>query len=118
MPSRAAPARTSLRLTSGAIEAAAVHTLAGCEWIEKSQPLCLVGDWGTGKSDMLIALGTIEAATAGHRVTYVLAAKLVNEFVEVADENQLSKTIARYGRVDLLCIDELGWVRILWSGDQ
>jgi DNA replication protein DnaC len=45
---------------------------------------------------------------AGHWVKYVLAAKLVNEFVEAADERQLSKTIARYGRVDLLCLDELG----------
>ena len=39
---------------------------------------------------------------AGHRVKYVLAAKLVNELVEAADERQLSKAIARYGRVDLL----------------
>ncbi len=34
--------------------------------------------------------------------------KLVNEVVEAADEKQLTKTIARYGPVDLLCIDELG----------
>lgn len=27
---------------------------------------------------------------------------------QAADEKQLNKTIARYGRVDLLCIDELG----------
>lgn len=31
-----------------------------------------------------------------------------DELVEAADEKQLSKTIARYGRVDLLCIDGLG----------
>jgi DNA replication protein DnaC len=48
-------------------------------------PLCLIGDSGTGKSDLLIALGT-EAAMAGHRVRYVLATKLVNELVEAADE--------------------------------
>jgi hypothetical protein len=59
---------------------------------------------GTGKSHLLIALGA-EAAMAGHRVRYVLAAKLVNELVESADDKQLTKTIARYGRVDLLCID-------------
>lgn len=35
--------------------------------------------------------------------------KLLNELVEAADEKQLNKTIARYGRVDLLCIDELGY---------
>ncbi|MDH6502519.1 hypothetical protein M2156_008829 [Streptomyces sp. SAI-149] len=42
---------------------------------------------------------------AGFRVRYTLATKLVNEPVEAADEKVLTKTIARYGRVDLLCID-------------
>lgn len=45
---------------------------------------------------------------AGFRVKHTLATKLVNELVEAADEKQPTKTIARYGRVDLLCIDELG----------
>jgi hypothetical protein len=35
------------------------------------------------------------AAQQGHRVKYVLAAKLANELVEAADDRQLSKTIAR-----------------------
>ena len=48
------------------------------------------------------------AAISGFRVKYTLATKLANELVEAADEKTLSKTIARYGRVDLLCIDELG----------
>jgi DNA replication protein DnaC len=47
---------------------------------------------------------------AGFRVRYVLAVKLVNELVEAADERQPTKTIARYGRVDLLAIDELGYM--------
>lgn len=41
----------------------------------------LIGDAGTGKSHLLIALG-IEAAMQGHRVEYTLATKLVNELVE------------------------------------
>jgi len=40
------------------------------------------------------------------------ATKLVNELVEAADEKVLAKTIARYGRVDLLCIDELGYMEL------
>jgi DNA replication protein DnaC len=84
-----------------------VNTLATCEWVKKREPLCLIGDSGTGKSHLLIALGT-EAAMHGFRVRYVLAAKLVNELVAAADEKQPSKTIARYSRVDPLCIDELG----------
>ncbi|MFI1255343.1 IS21-like element helper ATPase IstB [Streptomyces netropsis] len=93
------------------IDAAAINTLATCEWVRKGQPLCLIGDSGTGKSHLLIALGT-EAAMKGHRVRYTLATKLVNELVEAADEKQLTKTIARYGRVDLLCIDELGYMEL------
>lgn len=93
------------------INAATIHTLAAADWIRKGEPLCLIGDSGTGKSHLLIALGTA-AAEKGYRVRYTLATKLVNELVEAADEKQLAKTINRYGRVDLLCIDELGYLEL------
>ena len=86
------------------IDPAVVNTLATCDWVKKGLPLCLIGDSGTGKSHLLIALGT-EAAMAGYRVRYTLAAKLVNELVEAADNKQLTKAINRHGRVDLLCVD-------------
>ena len=73
--------------------------------------MCLIGDSGTGKTHLLIGLG-IAAAQAGFRVKYSLATKLVNELVEAADERQLARTIARYGRVDLLCIDEVGYMQL------
>ena len=93
------------------ITPAVINQLATCAWVKTGQPLCLIGDSGTGKSHLLIALGTA-AAEKGYRVRYTLASKLVNELVEAADEKQLSKTIARYGRVDLLCIDELGYMEL------
>ena len=48
----------------------------------------------------------------GKRVRYVTAAQLVNELVEPADERRLSRIVARYGRLDLLCLDELGYVQL------
>ena len=93
------------------VDAATINTLATCEWVRRGQPLCLIGDSGTGKSHLLISLGA-EAAMAGFRVKYTLATRLVNELVEAADEKVLAKTIARYGRVDLLCIDELGYMEL------
>ncbi|MET9633859.1 ATP-binding protein [Lentzea sp. NPDC006480] len=51
------------------VDPAVIHTLATCEWVKKGLPLCLIGDSGTGKSHLLIALGT-EAAMAGFRVKY------------------------------------------------
>lgn len=68
------------------IDPAVINTLATCEWVRKGMPLCLIGDSGTGKSHLLIALGT-EAAIARYRVKYTLATKLVNELVEAADES-------------------------------
>ena len=100
-----------------AINPATINTLAGCGWVSKGQSLCLIGDSGTGKSHLLIGLGTA-AAQAGHKVRYVLAAKLVNELIEAADERQLSRTIARYGRVELLCIDELGYLGLDTRGAE
>lgn len=94
-----------------AINPATIHTLARCDWVRKGEPLCLIGDSGTGKTHLLIALG-IAAAQQGFRVRYSLATKLVNELVEAADERQLARTITRYGRVDLLCIDELGYMEL------
>ncbi len=93
------------------INQATINTLATGDWIRKGAPLCLIGDSGTGKSHLLIGLGTA-AAEKGFRVRYILATRLVNELVEAEDEKMLAKTIARYGRVDLLCIDELGYMEL------
>jgi DNA replication protein DnaC len=45
-------------------------------------------------------------------VRYITTAPLVNELVEAADERVQSRVVARYGRLDLLCLDELGYVQI------
>ena len=87
------------------------------DWIGRGDPLCLIGDSGTGKSHLLIALGTA-AAEHGHRVRYTLATKLVNELVEAADDKTLTKTINRYGRADLLIIDELGYMSLDTRGAE
>ena len=94
-----------------AVSPAVISQLSTCGWVKAGQPLCLIGDSGTGKTHLLIALGTV-AAEAGCRVRYTLASKLVNELAEAADDRQLSKLIARYGRVDLICLDELGYMEL------
>ncbi len=93
------------------VNPAVIHQLATCAWVKAGHPLCLIGDSGTGKAHLLIGLGTA-AAEAGYRVRYTLASKLVDELAEAADDRQLSRTIARYGRVDLLCLDELGYMEL------
>jgi DNA replication protein DnaC len=96
---------------SPAISPALIGQLTTCARVKAGHPLCLIGDSGTGKTHLLIGLGTL-AAEAGYRVRYALASKLVSELAEAADERQLSKLIARYGRVDLICLDELGYMEL------
>jgi DNA replication protein DnaC len=66
---------------------------------------------GTSKSHLLIGTG-VAACEAGRRVRYTTAASLVNELVEAADDRALSRLVARYGRMELLCIDEFGYLSL------
>ena len=43
---------------------------------------------------------------------YSTTAALANELVEAADDKQLSRVVARYARLDLLCLDEVGYVSL------
>ena len=93
------------------VDPATIATLAAGTWIEQAEPVVLLGDSGTGKTHLLIGAG-IAACETGRRVRYTTCAQLVNELAEAADEHTLSKTVARYGRYDLVCVDELGYVHI------
>jgi hypothetical protein len=64
-----------------------------------------------GKTHLLIGLG-LAACEQGRRVRYVTTAAMVNELSEAADNRQLSRVVARYGRLDLLLLDELGYVQL------
>jgi DNA replication protein DnaC len=90
---------------------AQLATLAAGAWIDAGTPLVLLGDSGTGKTHLLIGLG-IAACEQGRRVRYATCAQLVNELAEAADQRQLSRVVGRYGRLDLLLLDELGYVQI------
>lgn len=96
---------------NGAVNPATINALAGGDWVTAGTPVCLIGDSGTGKTHLLIGLGTA-AAEAGHRVRYVLTSRLVNELAEADNDHALSRVITRYGRVDLLCLDELGYLTL------
>jgi DNA replication protein DnaC len=93
------------------VSPATIATLAAGGWIHNGQPVVLLGDSGTGKTHLLIGLG-IAACETGRRVRYATCATLVNELAEAADEHRLSRLIGRYARLDLLCLDEFGYVSV------
>jgi len=99
------------------VNAATIATLASGAYLDAGEPVVLLGDSGTGKSHLLIAMG-LAACEQGRRVRYATAAQLVNELVEAADDRRLSRIVARYGRLDLLCLDELGYVQLDARGSE
>jgi DNA replication protein DnaC len=99
------------------VNPATIATLATGAYLAAGEPVVLLGDSGTGKTHLLIGLG-IAACEQGKRVRYITAAQLVNELVEAADERKLSRLVGRYGRLDLLCLDELGYVQLDTRGAE
>ena len=93
------------------IASATLAHLAAGAYLDAGEPVVLLGDSGTGKTHLLIGLG-LAACEQDRRVRYVTTAHLVNELVEAADDRVLSRLVGRYARLDLLCLDELGYAQI------
>jgi DNA replication protein DnaC len=94
-----------------AVTAAVIGMLAAGDYIDRSEPVVFLGNSGTGKSHLLIG-ACLAAAEAGRRVRYTTCAQLANELCEAQDDHHLSRVVARYGRYELLAIDELGYVHL------
>ena len=82
--------------------------LASLEWIRAPENLALVGPAGTGKSHLLVALGSA-AVEAGHRVRYFTAAELVEALYRGLADNSVGRLIDQTLRHDLIIIDEIGF---------
>ena len=77
----------------------------------------MIVDSGTGKSHLLIGIGTA-IAEAGLSVRYTTTQALVNELAEAEAAKRLSSAIARYSKVDLLCLDEFGYANLDKKGSK
>ena len=83
--------------------------MASCDYLEQGEDVVIAGPIGTGKSHLAIALG-LEAARRRFRVAFWRAADLVRELVEARNQRTLSRLHQRCQKVDLLIVDELGFV--------
>lgn len=99
------------------IDAAQITELARGGWIERAENVLLAGPIGTGKTHLAIALG-IEAARQRRRVAFTRAADLVQTLIEARDARELGRTQRRYDRVDLLILDEVGFVPFDRAGGE
>lgn len=91
--------------------------LAQGHYIQAKENIVFVGPTGTGKTHVAIALG-IAACRQGKRVRFATAAGLINELTEAQAQLRLSKLEAALLRLDLLILDEVGFVPFSKTGAE
>src|SRR5271167_561974 len=94
-----------------------IHELAQGGYIERAEPIILIGDCGTGKTHLLTGL-CVAACRQKRRVRFTTAAALVNELVEAKQQLQLRRVLARWARYDVIAIDEVGYVPLAEVGAE
>jgi len=88
---------------------ALIRELAHGGYIDSAEPVIWLGEPGTGKTHLAIALG-VAAAEQDRSLRFVTAAQLATELSEARDARELQRVVGRYSRVEVLVLDELGYV--------
>jgi DNA replication protein DnaC len=99
------------------VGAAQINALARGEWITRAENLIMAGPIGTGKTHLAIALG-VEATKIKRRVLFTRAADLVRLVLEARDARELGRLQRRLLQVDVLIVDELGFVPFDRAGGE
>lgn len=88
---------------------AQILDLARGEYIRNRSSLIFIGNPGLGKTHLATALA-LESCRQGHKVRFWTAASLVNELIAAQEENRLHKFIAAAQKLNLVVLDELGFI--------
>lgn len=91
------------------INKAMVVELMRCVYLDHRENILLVGNPGTGKTHLAIAMG-IEACHRGKKVRFCRVTELITQMIEARQERALSRIKGQLAKLDLLILDELGYV--------
>lgn len=97
--------------------ACTLETLLEMNWLRQRENLLLMGAVGTGKTHMATALG-VEACRQGHAVQFFRASDLVSLLQEKFAAGSLSRFREKVKKVDLLILDEVGYVPFNQTGSE
>lgn len=94
-----------------------VLSLTDGEYIRKKNNVFFIGNTGTGKSHLAVSLGMI-ACNQGYRVKFIAAADLVNALISAHNEYRLPKYMKTWKKLDLIILDEVGFVPFSKLGSE
>jgi DNA replication protein DnaC len=87
------------------------------EYLDKRENILLVGPSGTGKSHLATSLG-MAACAQGRKVRFFRVTELITMLLEAKEERQLLRMRQQLGKLDLLILDELGYVPASKAGAE
>jgi DNA replication protein DnaC len=85
-----------------------VKSLASCDFVERKENVILVGQPGTGKTHLSIALG-LKACEHGYDVRFTTVQDLAARLRGAHADHSVEETIQQYIEPDLVILDELGF---------
>jgi len=94
-----------------------VPELLRCEYLDRREGLLLVGGPGTGRTHLATALG-VKACGRGRRVRFYRVTELVTQLLEAREERHLGRLKSQLAQLDLLILDELGYVPASKAGAE
>jgi DNA replication protein DnaC len=94
-----------------------VTELARGEYILRRENIIALGNSGTGKTHVALALG-LAACQRGVSVSFITAAGLVHQLMEAREEKRLLRLQTQLAACKLLIIDELGYVPLSPTGAE
>ena len=88
---------------------ALIVELSRCEFIDRRESVLLLGGPGTGKTHVAIGLATA-ACQRGKKVRFFRVTELLTQLLEAREERVLGRLRSQLARLDLLVLDEFGYV--------
>jgi len=92
-----------------------IKELSNLGFMEKAENILLVGPPGVGKTHLACAFG-VKACQERKRVLFYQAEKLLEDLIVAASTNTLPDKMAFLTRIDLLIVDELGYMPVGGDG--
>ena len=90
---------------------ATIAALSEGSWIDDRESVILIGESGTGKTMLATGLAVC-ACQQGRRVRFTTLAALANELQEADSRKELARVVGRYSRIEVLVLDELGYLAL------